>query len=275
MIEMDEERGFRASLFHSWKSEIIPLGDYSARNKKKRVRSCWITITYTCLLAPHSKSTCHAPCVMVILKITPSWLREINRTPGQTSVLSTRLIVRRVFSHQRVHIFFFFSSLRLFHYVFFFSHPLWFTAEPSPDLHFSNSSTSPLFNICIPMHARSSSIVSLSFNDIVPRVGSLLGFVIGSQLAKAKNLQGYFRQIFSILLFSLPLFPLVVSSRRCFVDRPPAEISIFFFLLFGWRVIFGTTITRGAKFLRVMQSDWRKVWWIKDRQVEIFFHRNR
>lgn len=118
MIEMDEERGFRASLFHSWKSEIIPLGDYSARNKKKRVRSCWITITYTCLLAPHSKSTCHAPCVVVILKITPSWLREINRTPGQTSVLSTRLIVRRVFSHQRVHIFFFFSftpiSLRFF-----------------------------------------------------------------------------------------------------------------------------------------------------------------
>lgn len=173
-----------------------------------------------------------APCVVVILKITPSWLREINRTPGQTSVLSTRLIVRRVFSHQRVHIFFFFPftpiSLR-----FFFPHPLWFTAEPSPDLHFSNSSTSPLFNICIPMHARSSSIVSLSFNDIVPRVGSLLGFVIGSQLAKAKNLQGYFRQIFSILLFSLPLFPLVVSSRRCFVDRPPAEISIFFFLLFG------------------------------------------
>lgn len=43
------------------------------------------------------------------------------------------------------------------------------------------------------MRARplSTRIVSLSFNDIVPRTGSLLAFVVGSQLAKAKNLQGY------------------------------------------------------------------------------------
>lgn len=123
-----------------------------------------------------------------------------------------------------------FFPLRLFHYSFFWGEVY---SRPVAPVHFSNSSTSPAFQH---LHAHSCSIVSLSFNDIVPTAYSRLS-VWPNNWSK---LHGYFRQIFSISLFSPLLFTRLVAR---FWSAACGSINvIFFFFFFERRVIFATTI---------------------------------
>lgn len=211
------------------KSEIIkvkiPLRAIT-RHEIKRIGSKLVNNNHVCMFtrATFKVNLSHAPwCVVVILKITPlaRCARLIER-PGKLPVLSTRLIVRRVFSHQRVHTFFPpFTPISLF---FFFPS---FGLQPTQDSHFSNSS--PAFQH---LHARNPRIVSLSFNDIVDPSSRQPTCVRHWVKAKAKNLQGYFPLCFS------------PSSFRCSFSID-LNIDILFFL-------FVPFLRRGAKFLRVM-----------------------
>lgn len=225
---MKRDFHFRVSLFSiPVKSEIIkvkiPLRAIT-RHEIKRIGSKLVNNNHVCMFtrATFKVNLSYAPwCVVVILKITPlaRCARLIER-PGKLPVLSTRLIVRRVFSHQRVHTFFPpFTPISLF----FFSLPLVYSR---PRIRISLIPL-PLFNICT--RAR---IVSLSFNDIVDPSSRQPTCVRHWVKAKAKNLQGYFPLCFS------------PSSFRCSFSID-LNIDILFFL-------FVPFLRRGAKFLRVM-----------------------
>lgn len=153
---------------------------------------------------------------------SPRSLREINRTPGQTSrFIHASHRPPRFFPSTRPH---FFPSLYAYFIIFFFPS---FGLQPTQDSHFSNSS--PAFQH---LHARNPRIVSLSFNDIVDPSSRQPTCVRHWVKAKAKNLQGYFPLCFS------------PSSFRCSFSID-LNIDILFFL-------FVPFLRRGAKFLRVM-----------------------
>lgn len=196
---MKRDFHFRVSLFSiPVKSEIIkvkiPLRAIT-RHEIKRIGSKLVNNNHVCMFtrATFKVNLSHAPwCVVVILKITPlaRCARLIER-PGKLPVLSTRLIVRRVFSHQRVHTFFPpFTPISLF----FFSLPLVYSR---PRIRISLIPL-PLFNICT-RAILVSSRYRLTISSI-PRAGSLLAFVIGSK-PKPKTCRDIFHFAFLPPLF--------------------------------------------------------------------------
>lgn len=151
---------------------------------------------------------------------SPRSLREINRTPGQTSrFIHASHRPPRFFPSTRPH---FFPSLYAY-FIIFFPLPLVYNR---PRIRISLIPL-PFFNICT--RAR---IVSLSFNDIVDPSSRQPTCVRHWVKAKAKNLQGYFPLCFS------------PSSFRCSFSIG-LNIDILFFL-------FVPFLLRGTKFLRVM-----------------------